>query len=131
MKKRLLFTTFWLWAIIIANAYLALMNFINVSLIDTNSDISVEDYRSITWLILGLVNIVAAALILNWKKFGFWLIVVTSVASLLGGQHAFIISMIGLIVLVAVLQIKLDGVSCWEQLGKNNFNASTPETNRE
>ena len=88
--------------------------------------------KSIAYLILGLVNIVAAALILNWKKFGFWLIVVTSVASLFVARPAVIVSsLIGLIVLVAVLQIKLDGVSCWEQLGKNNFNASTPETNRE
>ena len=115
MKKRLLFLTFWLWAIIIISILLVLV----YALKPTNTYYDNHAVPYIICVILGLVNIVAAVLILKWKKLGFWIIVITGVVSLLVCKPApaFVISsLIGLVVLVAMLQIKVDGVNCWEQL---------------
>jgi hypothetical protein len=83
--------------------------------------------------ILGFMNIVGVALILKWKKLGFWAIVTICALSLLMLMFVptmapithdpiyfplklVIICLIGLVVLVPMLYTKVDGVRYWKQL---------------
>lgn len=68
--------------------------------------------------VFGLVNVVAIVLLLNWKKNGFVLLVISS---LVNASLAVILStipwgIIGLIIWYLILQLKKNGKTCWEQL---------------
>ena len=143
MKKRLLFLTVWLWIIIIVGAFIAIGSFTDAlhvkklassdnpftKMLLQKRNLNVEFYANIACSIIGLVNIVASVLILKWDKNGFWAMISTCVTSFLLLWHAsyggkinvsalitFFACLIGFIILVIVVQIKIDDKNCWEQL---------------
>lgn len=68
---------------------------------------------------LCIVDIVAVALMLAWKKIGFFLYCIIGIISCiltlqLGNVQFAIYGFVGLIALYLVLQIKKNGKSCWE-----------------
>lgn len=80
--------------------------------------------------VLAVINVVAAILLLIWKKLGYWLFVGSASAcfvimvsfAILGGVTSAVLSsligaVLGPIVLWAILQIRKKGISCWKQLG--------------
>lgn len=156
-KQRHGFVTFWLWFGIIANlitipfsiiAYQRLSNlgYLGIQLLSNGVDISPFSeaigphvlIMQIIAAIAGIALIVCYAMILNWKRSGFWGTVVVGVVvaivnvimlNLIKQDYALIglsLNMnpiiqvistpISLVVLWAILQIKKDGVSCWKQL---------------
>ena len=120
-KQRPGFVTFWLWLGIIMNVVLAL---IMVSVFTTNNTLPILSL--ILALLIPVMDIVGSILLLNWKKFGFWLKVISGVifiAIILFSYKSFsesldyiIIAVISPIILLAILQIQKDGISCWKQL---------------
>lgn len=71
---------------------------------------------------LTLSNVFFAAMLLRWKKLGFWGFVITSAAAfilnLMMGMDILrsVLGMAGLLILYAILQIKKDDTSAWENL---------------
>ena len=79
--------------------------------------------------IIGLVKISAIVLLLKWKKLGFWMFLSVNVATVIlivliseleyigmTRTLTIICNLFGILILFTVLQIKENGVSCWEQL---------------
>ena len=114
--------TAWLILMIIANSMTALFSILGSSMVANNLPGDVSQGMII---VLGLVSIAMvyfAFMILRGKKFGFWGVVAGSLVALainlsIGmnlGQS--LIGLIGIVLLYAVLQIKKDGVSAWDNL---------------
>ena len=103
------------------NVVLAL---IMVSVFTTNNTLPI--FSLIIALLIPVMDIVGSILLLKWKKFGFWLKVISSVifiAIILFSYKSFsesldyiIIAVISPIILLAILQIQKDGINCWKQL---------------
>lgn len=123
MKTRHGIVSFWLWMMIIFNVVYAMIILLNKNLLNNS-------VLALLYLIaMPLLNIAGASLILNWKKIGYWLVVVSSVWILpmiifsdTNGEldEMVIIKVLSPIVLLAILHIKKDGVSCWENLSNNS-----------
>ena len=110
-KKRHWFVTLWLILIILGNAF-AILGFLESG-----------NPRILILLILSILSIVAVILLFKWAKVGFWMITVSSFLSsiytigILGGPPVFMVfTIISIFILWAILQIKGNGVRCWEQL---------------
>ena len=73
-------------------------------------------------IILGLLNVIFAIALLKWKKWAFWGFAFTTIAELIIdlsmglGVIKSIIGLLGIIILYAVLQIKKDNLSGWNNL---------------
>lgn len=121
MKTRHGFVTFWLWLGIIMNVVLAL---IMVSVFTSDNTIPLGSLLLV--ILTPVMDIVGSVLLLNWKKFGFWLRVISSVYFIVVILFSFksfsesldyiIMAVISPIILLAILQIQKDGISCWKQL---------------
>jgi hypothetical protein len=80
------------------------------------------DYPRTLMVLLGLLNIGSCILLLNWKKIGYWGSVLSSVSAFvinlsLGESVASsVVGFGGLIILTAVLFIKTDDISGWDNL---------------
>lgn len=126
-KQRNGFITVWLGLIIIVNVF---SGWSTIQSAVTNSFVQ-ENIRTITALLGGLMLVVAAgaALVLAWRKIGFWLIVGAGVAGLcLSCVRYFIYgdsvnlgmavlgAIVGPILMYAILQIRKNGISCWSML---------------
>jgi hypothetical protein len=72
--------------------------------------------------LFGIGNVIFAVLLLKWKRFGFWGFVASSVIvmminiSLGAGISQSLLGMIGVGVLYAILQIRKNDVSAWDNL---------------
>lgn len=144
MKTRNGFITFWLWFMIIANLFTAIVLIFNFV---QSFDFLFGDFKTLTIIsfISGLFGslcyIISAAKLLNWKKSGFHLMMVVAIILMgvntavfflldkaasdagIGGFHfgpntLYTIAggALGLLVLRGILALKKDGVSCWSQL---------------
>ncbi|WP_299568265.1 hypothetical protein [uncultured Pedobacter sp.] len=71
---------------------------------------------------IGIINIILPILILNWKKIGFWLSIPTSIVTLIINLNIGVaigpslLGLSGVLITLAILQIKKDGRTTWEQL---------------
>ena len=119
-KQRHGFVSFWLWLLMIANAVFAII-MVKVTPI---SNMIISLFLA---LLLPLLNITGSILLLNWKKFGFWLILGAPFYYFLieiSGSVSTIDALTNLglnlilfpLVLFAILQIKKNDESCWKQL---------------
>ena len=118
-KERHGFVSVWLVIMIVTNIFTTMTNLIA-------GFEAINSYSPPLWVYfcssaLCLLNVVAAVLLLNWKKIGFWMIAVSAACSMLINLYAvgvgFVwISLIGVGILWAVLQIRKNGISCWKQL---------------
>ncbi len=114
--------TTWLVLMIIVNSMTAILYFFANDLITQNLQGDVSNTMIILLGLLGVGNVIFAAMLLKWRKIGFWGFLITSIGTLfiniiigLGiGQSLF--GLIGIGVLYGVLQIKKNNISAWENL---------------
>lgn len=143
-KQRHWFVTFWLVIMIIANIAGGIMQIISANyaiwqyateekaklfFYVEHGMVDYYTYAVYFMVVLSIINVVGASLILNWKKVGYWLflgsasaclVIMISFAILGGVSNTVLSSMLGAVlgpvVLWAILQIKKEGISCWELL---------------
>jgi len=120
-KERHGCVTAWLVLIIIGNSLVALLYLLaNSRMLESTPDAS-----PLMIYLLGFValaNVFFAAMLLQWKKIGFWGFTVTSICALVInininlGVVQSLIGIVGVGVLFAILQITKDGRSTWQNL---------------
>lgn len=116
-KERNAFVSIWLYFSIVANVLVSLINFFPKQAWGSNyPDAAIP--LSIVSGVFGVINIIAIIMLLNWRKSGFLLLIISSI---IGGLLAmltssFPVELLGIVVWYFILQIKKDGKSCWEQL---------------
>lgn len=122
-KQRHGCVTAWLVLLIIANAFASLFYlFFSDEVTKETPDISTSMLLLLAFL--GLSNVFFAAMLLRWKKMGFWGFVITSVAAfllnlLIGlGVTQALLGLTGVFILYGILQIKKEGsdTSAWSNL---------------
>jgi len=114
--------TAWLILIIIGSSASSLMYFFARDMVTENLPADTSPIMLILLGILGIGNVIFAVLLFQWKKLGFWGFVLTSIGALIInfyiglpiGQSAF--GLAGIAILYAILQIKKEDVSGWENL---------------
>lgn len=129
-KQRHGFVTFWLSLMCVVNSIAALVAVYKL-VAGTGMGSMGSQFVSI---VAYIINIVGSVMLLDWKKIGFWLFggvcVISLVMNIINLQQyqqlglstgmailiAILGSVLGFVVLWAILQIKKDGVSCWSQL---------------
>ena len=118
--KRHGFVTFWLWFMIVGNI---------ISAIPSISEmIKYKDILEGTDVIFNIINIIAIMLIMKWRKIGFFMFLLVCIKTLMfsimhqsyfsGGALMLSVAscIISPLTLYIILQIRKDGVSCWDQL---------------
>ncbi len=121
--KRHGFATVWLFVILFCNAICA------ICLTSVNSDywylLRYSRGIGITYLIalLCLINCAGAILLLNWKNYGFWIILCSDIieffVQISSGTNIFgslLISFLPILILYTVLKLENNGVSAWDYL---------------
>lgn len=72
---------------------------------------------------LSAIDIFFIVMLVKWKKYAFWGLVLTSIVAfiinLIAGQNAIysLVGFLGILILFGVMQIKNNGVSAWKNLG--------------
>jgi hypothetical protein len=120
-KQRHGFVTAWLVIGIVLNSITAVMYIsASESVMGALPNVSPEIF--ILLGVCGIANIIFTVMLFQWKKLGFWGLVVSSVVVLIinliiGIEIIQLVpGLIGVVVLYGVLQIKKDGVTAWENL---------------
>lgn len=114
--------TAWLIYMIIAYTIISVTYFFNTNKISEISPYRTSENMLLIYGTLGIFNIGFCVLIFKWVRIGFWGILVTSsivfVTQLINGHGFFqpVVGLLGIIVLYALLQIKKQNVSGWENL---------------
>ena len=119
--KRHGFVTFWLWFMIVGNIILAIPYISDM--------IKYKDILEGVNVIFNIINIIAIMLIMKWRKIGFFIFLLLCIRTLIFiimHQSYFISSgalmlsvascIISPLTLFIILQIRKNGVSCWDQL---------------
>jgi len=121
-KQRHGCVTAWLIFMIIANSLIAVTYLFATEFTLNNFDGETSKTMIILLGIFSIANVFFAVMLFQFKKFGFWGFVGTSIVVLvinlsagLGiGQSLF--GLIGIAILYGILQIKKDNVTAWESL---------------
>jgi uncharacterized protein YacL len=112
--------TTWLIFILIVNSIIALFYSFTANKISQNLNTSVLAIMGL--VILCAINVVCSAMLLTWKKIGFYGFVITTILAFILNLNIgisltrSIIGLLGFTLLYAILQIKKDGVSAWNYL---------------
>jgi hypothetical protein len=120
-KQRHGCVTAWLTLIIVANAFGSLIYIFFCDTILANEP-NASASMLMLLVFLSLSNVFFAAMLLKWKKMGFWGFVITSVAvfilNLLVGMSNVqsIAGLAGILILYGILQIKNKDTSTWSDL---------------
>jgi hypothetical protein len=121
-KQRHGCVTAWLILMIIGNSMVALFLLFAGNFIGQTQSLPIPPSMLIILSILGIVNVICAIMLMQWKKIGFWGFIITSVIAFginiqleLGiGQS--VSGLISIGILYAILQIRKNGVSAWENM---------------
>ncbi len=121
-KQRHGCVTAWLILLILVNSLTAISYLFAGGLIAQNIPGEISRSMMIILALMGIANVIFAVLLFKWRKIGFWGFLLTSIVALainlnIGmsiGQS--LLGLVGIILLYAVLQIKKDQVSAWNQL---------------
>ena len=126
LKERHGCVSAWLIFMVIANAFSALLYlFFYENLMGMMPEESLEQMPDVNPMflgILGVLNLVFAILLLQWKKVGFWGFVATSVISLALNMNAgmgaiqILLGLVGIVILYGILQIPKEDVAAWKHL---------------
>jgi hypothetical protein len=114
--------TAWLIFMIVTNSFVVISYLFLRTLIQKNSPDSVPSWAFITLGVMGIANIIFAAALLRWKKWGFFGFVLTTLIAaginLKVGTTVLqtLLGLAGVFVLYGILRITKDGVSTWDQL---------------
>jgi hypothetical protein len=121
-KQRHGCVTAWLILMIIANSLIAIVYLFASEKITDNLPGDVSPSLIILLGIIGVANVFFASLLYQWKKWGFWGFIVTSIGALIinlsiGANIAqSLFGLVGIGILYGILQIKKDNVTAWENL---------------
>lgn len=122
-KVRAGFTTFYLWLGIVINSIMVIAYFATIFIRRSHWSVYNPIFSRICGLVLSAILVYGYFSIMRWKKSGFYILVlmagVSQVMKLLGGGSlsvATFFPIFSLLILYAVLQIRKNGKSCWEQL---------------
>lgn len=124
MKERHGCVTAWLVFMIVANSIAVITYLFARSVIQKNLPAAIPSWAFIALGLIAIANIIFAVALLKWKKWGFQGFVFTSIiaagVNLETGTSVLqtLIGLGGVIVLYAILRIRKDGVSAWDNLGK-------------
>ncbi len=121
-KQRHGCVTAWLILMIVANSLTAITYFLASNVIVQNFPGNITQTKVYLLAILGSFNVLFAVMLMKWKKAGFIGYIITSVGTLIVNitsgidplQSVF--GLVGVGVLFAILQIKRNSVSAWENL---------------
>lgn len=132
--KRNGFISFWLWLCTIANSVMAIIYFLLLfSSRGLFSSTPEPLWLRFTWLISTIVILVGFIMLLSWRKTGFYVLLASQVIGmviLLIETELFdsattlttiVSTIIGVLILYGVLQLKSDGVSYWDAMGNVKF----------
>ncbi|GMN10981.1 hypothetical protein MTsPCn9_27070 [Croceitalea sp. MTPC9] len=121
-KKRHGCVTAWLILMIIANSFTAITYLFMGDVVLENLPNPTSKSMLVLLAILGLANLAFAILLFQWKKWAFWSFVASALITLavnlsIGlGLGQSLLGLLGVILLYAILQIKQDGKTAWENL---------------
>ena len=121
-KQRHGCVTAWLILMIIGNSLLAIIYLFASSFITKYLPGDVSMAMIILLGIIGIANVIFAIMLFQWKKIGFWGFIGTSVVAMVinfsigTGVGQSLYGLIGIVILYAILQIKKDNVTTWENL---------------
>ena len=121
-KKRHGCVTAWLILLIIANSLAALIYLFAGDLINKSLPRPISTTTLILLTIIGIANVAFAVLLLRWNKSGFWGFVMSAIAALIVnlrvglGIGQCILGLAGIGILYAILQIKQDDISAWDNM---------------
>lgn len=147
-KQRHGFVTFWLVLCIVSSVVSLGYGIYQFVLVDDSKFYITSDTYNLSLgimlvtIVQSILSIVFYSMILNWKKSGFWGLMVTTLVfgivnsfllnefidslyvygvyrsafSVANPAVSFVISAISLVIFWAILQIKEKGISCWKQL---------------
>ncbi len=141
-KQRHGFVTFWFWFGIVANVITVILNFVTYQGMKSYDVPGMNTHiliMQIVGVVAGIALIVCYSMLLNWKKNGFWGIVVVAVVACVANvvmmdllkrdfqsmglivnlkpRIQILSTLASIAILWAILQIKKNGVKCWDQLG--------------
>lgn len=123
VKERHGCLTAWLILLIAGNAVLAALNLSWKALIDPGISTKMQ-HSMVVLAVLGFCNAGFAFALFRWKLWGFYGIVVTGILAFMINLNAGIApidalpGLIGVVVLFAILQIRKNDVSAWDQMEK-------------
>lgn len=122
IKQRHGCVTAWIVFMIIVNSITAIVNLFASNLIAENLPVKVSTPMIILLGVLGMTNAVFAYMLLRWKKWGFYGIVVMSALTLIInlsiglGIGQSLLGLLGVVLLYGILQMKKDNVTAWDNL---------------
>jgi hypothetical protein len=122
LKQRHGCVTAWLILMIVANSLTAVTYLFLSDKITKLMTTEVPESMIIVLGVLGIFNVLFSVMLFQWRKIAFWGFVVTSLCSFLFnlvnglGIGQSLGGLLGVAVLYAVLQMKKDNVSAWENL---------------
>ena len=122
-KKRHGCVTAWLIFMIIANAGTALVYlFARELIMDNLPGVSDSPIFMILLSVLGIANVIFAMMLLKWKKIGFFGFIGSSIGAIIVNVSMgldivqSVSGLFGIALLYAILQIKENGVSAWDNM---------------
>lgn len=121
-KQRHGCVTAWLILMIIANSISAMAYLFMSETLSENLPDPIPDSMKYALILVGIANLILAIMLLQWKKWAFWGFAATGIITLfinlsigLGiGQS--LVGLLGVVILYAILQIKKDEKTAWENL---------------
>ncbi|MGI9542679.1 MAG: hypothetical protein ACR2MX_05425 [Cyclobacteriaceae bacterium] len=115
--------TAWLIFMIVVNSIVAVMYLFNGSaMMAALPDVNISPSIIMVLGFVGILNVIFAIMLWKWKKLGFWGFIASSLVSFginmnIGlGIAQSLFGLIGVGLLFAVLQIKQDQVSAWDNM---------------
>ena len=116
-KNRNKGVTIWLWFAVVVNIFVCVCDF-NPKMAWGSDFPDSQMLLSYAGGVLSIANVVGTAMILCWKKSGFYILAATSVigAAFSVFMSRFPMGLVGIVVWFIILQAKKNGKSCWEQL---------------
>lgn len=122
-RKRAGFTTFYLWFGLIVNTIIGLAYFATIFTRKGLWTAYDPMYTRVYGFVASAILVLGYLLLMRWKKSGFYVLIgmaaVTLMMNLFSGEtisFATFFPIISALILYAVLQIRKNGISCWEQL---------------
>jgi hypothetical protein len=112
----------WLILMIVVNAISAVANLFAGDYISQNLPEPIPPTMLVIMSLIGLCNVIFAVMLMQWKKWAFWGFALTSVITMginlsLGfGIAQSLLGLGGVVILYAILQIKENQKSAWENL---------------
>ena len=120
-KQRHGCVTAWLVIMIILNSLTAI-TYLFASDFITNNLQNASKTMIVLLGVFSVANVIFAVMLLQWKKIGFWGVIVSSIIVLIInlsigiGIGQSVMGLVGVAVLYGILQIKKDNVTAWENL---------------